>query len=72
MIVSNPNSLKRPEKYCSICHAEIKEGDAYAHDIRLLCEDCYMNIRTQYARKTHWQYLRSIKTEYLTPGKKAS
>ncbi len=32
-----------------------------------------MDTRTPRARKTHWQYLKSIKTEYLIPaGKKES
>jgi hypothetical protein len=32
-----------------------------------------MATRTHGIRKTHWQYLRSIKTEYLIPAaKKAS
>ena len=28
-----------------------------------------MGIRMPRARKTHWQYLGSIKTEYMVPGK---
>jgi len=32
------------------------------------CEDCAMEVRKAGGRKTHWQYLKSIKTDYLRPG----
>ena len=35
-----------------------------------LCEDCYLETRMDKKRKTHWQYIRSIKTEYLRPAAK--
>ena len=28
-----------------------------------------MEMRTSRGRKTHWQYISSIKGDYLTPGK---
>jgi hypothetical protein len=31
----------------------------------VLCVDCCMDLRTDRTRKTHWQYLGAIKTEYL-------
>ncbi len=61
--------LKRIKKYCSICHTKIKIGEEYNHHSKILCEDCCMDRCAQRVRKTHWQYLRSIKTEYLIPGK---
>jgi len=57
-------------KKCSNCHKEIKTGEEYNYQVKILCEDCYMDMRMPRVRKTHWQYLKSIKTEYLIPGKK--
>jgi hypothetical protein len=59
------DSSKKKQKYCSLCHTKIKAGEQYIHDSKVLCEICCMDIRTARVRKTHWQYLRSIKTEYL-------
>jgi len=68
---SESNYLKKTEMFCSTCRKEIKEGETYHHNFKGLCEDCCMDMRTPRTRKTHWQYLRSIKTEYLVPGKNA-
>ena len=58
---------------CSKCQTEMKRGEEYHHLSEVLCEDCCMDTLTPRARKTHWQYLKSIKTEYLIPaGKKES
>jgi len=38
----------------------------------LLCASCAMEQRSVRGRKTHWQYIKSIKTEYLRPGKSDS
>ena len=50
---------------CHRCQAEIRAGDEFIHDSKVLCEDCYISIRSPRVRKTHWQYLTSIKTGYL-------
>ena len=55
---------------CSQCHAEIKTGEEHYHQANVLCEDCWMVARVTRRRKTHWQYLKSIKTDYLIPAKK--
>jgi len=62
------DSLKKKEIYCSMCHTKINAGEEYNHNFKVLCEKCYIDIRTPRGRKTHWQYLRSIKTEYLVPS----
>lgn len=54
---------------CSKCHTEIKAGEEYRHQFKVLCEDCYIDMRNTRTRKTHWQYLKSIKTDYLIPAK---
>ena len=54
---------------CNQCGKEIKAGEEYSFHLKIVCEDCYMNKRAQRVRKTHWRYLKSIKTEYLQPGK---
>jgi recombinational DNA repair protein (RecF pathway) len=56
---------------CGICLTPIDPGREHIHEDQTLCEDCYMDTRTVRTRKTHWQYLRSIKTDYLRPGKDA-
>jgi DNA-directed RNA polymerase subunit RPC12/RpoP len=55
---------------CSKCNTEILAGEEYTHQSNVLCEDCFLDIRTPRVRKTHWQYLRSKKTEYLIHGKR--
>ena len=58
---------------CSKCKTEIKRDEAYHHHSKVLCEACCMHTRAPRIRKTHWQYIKSIKTEYLIPaGKKES
>jgi recombinational DNA repair protein (RecF pathway) len=55
---------------CSQCHAEVETGEAHLHHAKVLCEECWMEVRATPTRKTHWQYLQSIKTEYLIRFKK--
>ena len=69
MSFSISGSLKGTEKICSDCHTRIKEEGEYNHNSKVLCEDCCINVRTSRVRKTHWQYIGSIKTEYLIPRK---
>ena len=45
-------------------------GEEYQHHGKALCEACYLEIHNTRTRKTHWQYLKSIKTDYLIPPKK--
>ena len=48
---------------CSNCQTEIKAGEKYNLHSKVLCAACCMEIRTTSTRKTHWQYLKSIKAE---------
>ena len=41
----------------------------YSYLSTVLCENCYMAKLMPRVRKMHWQYLKSIKTDYLRPGK---
>ena len=50
---------------CVKCHKLIKAGDEFRHRSDMLCEDCYIDARMDRNRKTHWQYLSCIKTQYL-------
>jgi len=62
-----------PERiHCDRCQALIAADDAQTHGSQRVCEACFMDIRTSRRRKTHWQYLRSPKADYLHPGKTAS
>lgn len=67
---SKPDNLRKTPNYCSICNSVIEIGEEYNHELQMMCEYCYMGFRTSRVRKTHWQYLKSTKTEYLIPGKK--
>jgi len=69
MNFAKPGISEETERFCSICHAKIKDGEECNHNLKVLCEDCCMNIRMTRVRKTHWQYLGSIKTQYLISGK---
>lgn len=69
MHTNKSDSLDKTEMVCSICHKEIKSGEEYHHNSKVMCEDCCIDVSTPCVRKTHWQYLGSIKTEYLIPGK---
>ena len=53
----------------SKCPIKIKLGEEYNYHLEILCEGCYMVARDSRVRKTHWQYIRSKKAEFLIPGK---
>ena len=58
---------------CHQCGVLIADKESYEYEGNTLCEDCILTIRRPRTRKTHWQYLKSIKTGYLIPaGKKES
>ena len=50
---------------CTKCGKPIGEQEGYSHLSQYLCEECYIDVRMPRSRKTHWQYLGAIKTEYL-------
>ena len=55
---------------CTTCHKPLEPDNTYAYLSKALCEDCCMDARTPGVRKTHWQYIGSIKADYLIPEKK--
>ena len=59
----------RVQKCCNNCCKKIETAKEYHFNSKVLCEECRIDIRTPRVRKTHWQYLGSIKAEYLIPGK---
>jgi hypothetical protein len=69
MVDNKQGNRPSASKYCAKCHHEVKTGKEYFYNSMFLCEECCIEIRTPLARKTHWQYIRSIKAEYLVPGK---
>jgi len=69
MNTEQTKKLNKSEVFCSHCSKAIQPGDAYFHNENILCEDCSLDLRTPLAHKTHWQYLGSIRTDYLVPGK---
>ena len=67
--IMKAESLKKLLTKCSKCETEIKLGEEYNHHLKILCEDCCIDIRMPRVRKMHWQYLGSIKIEYLIQSK---
>lgn len=65
----NRESNDQKEKKCSRCQKRLQPGESYSHLQKGVCEQCYLDICMPKVRKTHWQYIRSIKTQYLIPGK---
>ncbi|MBU1277032.1 MAG: hypothetical protein KJ720_16785 [Proteobacteria bacterium] len=53
---------------CAHCGEHIEPGREYAHGSRTICEQCCMELRMPRKRKTHWQYLGAIRSQYLQPG----
>ena len=56
---------KITKKICKNCQIQITPDKEYMHESNFFCEDCCIDIRIQRQRKTHWQYIKSVKTEYL-------
>ena len=71
METKRPERAKPKQISCARCQALVAARDAHTHGSQPVCEVCYMDIRTPRVRKTHWQYLRSPKTDYLRRGKAA-
>jgi hypothetical protein len=61
------NDLIKKQIYCSVCRIKIKAKEEHKLNSKVLCENCCIDIRSPRFRKTHWQYLSSIKTGYLIP-----
>ncbi len=61
-------SAVKCQKICSHCHKPIMPKEIYHFRAVMLCEDCCIDLRSSRPRKTHWQYIRSIKGDYLIPG----
>ena len=67
---SDPSeNFNKDQLFCSNCQKKINKGRAYHCHSNDLCEDCFIDTYTPYARKTHWQYLGSIKADYLRFGR---
>ena len=67
-MTKNPAGGPESAKICARCAAAIEPGREYEHQGRHYCEECCLEVRSPRVRKTHWQYLRSIKGDYLRPA----
>ena len=63
------NELRKNEIICCNCLKKISFGNEYHYNKTVLCEECCIDIRSHRPRKTHWQYIGSVKGDYLIPGK---
>ncbi|MCF8031620.1 MAG: hypothetical protein K9K66_01495 [Desulfarculaceae bacterium] len=50
---------------CHCCGRALEPGLSYRHQGQDLCEACCLDLRQTRPRKTHWQYLTAIKSQYL-------
>jgi predicted amidophosphoribosyltransferase len=55
---------------CGTCGKTIEPEKTFIHRSKVFCEECCIDVLSSRTRKTHWQYLSSIKADYLIPGKK--
>ena len=65
--MSDNGALDRNQSICANC-AQPLTGSIYDFHGENLCEDCYLLALMRPKRKTHWQYISSIKGEYLQPA----
>lgn len=65
------NELNKPQVFCGTCRKEIETEKEYHCKLKVLSEECCIDMRIPHVRKTHWQYLGSINGDYLIPGKNA-
>lgn len=56
-----------PPFHCQRCGAVVI-GEPYRHIDLQVCEVCYIDTWRPHHRKSHWCYLRSIKSDYLRPA----
>ena len=50
---------------CQRCGRVIEADQEYRHQGKTLCEACCLDLRCTRPRKTHWQYLGAIRSQYL-------
>ncbi|MCB2226451.1 MAG: hypothetical protein KQH53_07205 [Desulfarculaceae bacterium] len=50
---------------CAGCGQAIAPGEEYGHQGRTWCAECCLEQRMTRPRKTHWQYITAIKSQYL-------
>lgn len=50
---------------CGNCNTPIENGAEYRYNGKILCEGCCITVRWPRVRKTHWQYIPSVKTGYI-------
>ncbi len=50
---------------CDRCGGQLTAESSFRHLSEVLCEECYIQARMPLKRKTHWQYIGSIKGQYF-------
>lgn len=50
---------------CAGCGRPLSPDEAYPHQARSWCAECCLDQRMTRPRKTHWQYLTAIRSQYL-------
>ncbi len=41
---------------CSKCNIALKDGDEKEHELKILCEDCYLDAVTPKVGKTYYEH----------------
>ena len=68
-MLNEKNSMPKTMKSCQRCDRKLLPVQEYQLKDRELCEDCCIEERLPTVRKTHWQYVKSIKDKYLIKAK---
>jgi hypothetical protein len=64
-MMSNSPDMRLPANACRGCGGPAGDTAGPGPGTPPLCDDCRMERLLRPRRKTHWQYLNSIKGEYL-------
>jgi len=62
--------LNQNNLICGTCGKMIEPENTFIYRSKVFCEECCIDARTPRVRKTHWQYIGSIKADYLIPSRK--
>jgi predicted amidophosphoribosyltransferase len=69
--VNTVHDPPRNRAVCANCGRQLSLEERFPFQGRVFCEACCIDLRFTRGRKTHWQYLGSIKADYLIPARKA-
>ena len=66
--MTGTRSPESAESRCDVCRRPTRPDGLSRQRTGRLCDDCHMEACLPRVRKTHWQYIGSIKGDYLRPS----